>query len=104
MGLSKLLILQQCFQKCLKENHIEMYSAYNEGKSVVTQRFIRTFKNQIFKHMTAASKNVYFDALNGSVNKYNNTFCRTVKIKPIDIKPDSYAEQNVDSNEQKSKI
>ena len=42
--------------------------------------------------MTAASKNVYFDALNGSVNKYNNTFCRTVKIKPIDIKPDSYAE------------
>ena len=42
--------------------------------------------------MTAASKNVYFDALNGSVNKYNNRFCRTVKIKPIDIKPDSYAE------------
>ena len=50
-----------------------MYWTYNEGKSVVTQRFIRTFKSQIFKHMTATLKNFYFDALNGSVNKYNNT-------------------------------
>ena len=38
-----------------------MYSTYNEGKSVVAERFIRTLKNKIFKHMTAVSKNVYFD-------------------------------------------
>ena len=37
-----------------------MYSTYNEGKSVVAERFIRTLKNKIFKHMTAISKNVYF--------------------------------------------
>ena len=40
-----------------------MYSTYNEGKSVVAERFIRTLKNKIFKHMTAISKNVYFDVL-----------------------------------------
>ena len=47
----------------LKLNNIEMYSAYNEGKSVVTERFIRTLKNKIFKHMTGVSKNVYFEVL-----------------------------------------
>ena len=50
-----------------------MYSAYNEGKSVVAERFIRTLKNNIFKHLTVISKNVYFDVLDDIVNKYNNT-------------------------------
>ena len=50
-----------------------MYSTYNEGKSVVAERFIRTLKNKIFKQMTAISKNVYFDVLDDIVNKYNNT-------------------------------
>ena len=40
-----------------------MYSTFNEGKSVVAERFIRTLKNKIFKHMLAISKNVYFDVL-----------------------------------------
>ena len=40
-----------------------MYSTYNKGKSVVAERFIRTLKNKIFKHMTTVSKNVYFDVL-----------------------------------------
>ena len=44
-------------------NNIEIYSIYNERKSVVAERFIRTLKNKIFKHMTAISKNVYFDML-----------------------------------------
>ena len=47
-----------------------MYSTYNEGKSVVAERFIRTLKNKIFKHMTVVSKNVYFDVLGNIVNKY----------------------------------
>ena len=74
--------------------NIEMYSRYNEGKSVITERFIRTLKNKIFKHMTAVSKNVYFDVLGKIVNKYNNTVQRTIKIKPIDVTSDSYAEYN----------
>ena len=56
----------------LKTNNIEIYSTFNEGKSVVAERFIRTLKNKIFKHMTAISKNVYFDVLDDIVNKYNN--------------------------------
>ena len=70
-----------------------MYSTYNEGKSVVAERFIRTLKNKIFKHMAAVSKNVYFDVLDNIVNKYNNTVYRSIKMKPIDI-IDSYAEYN----------
>ena len=51
------------FKDFLKINNIEMYSTYNKGKSVVAERFIRTLKNKIFKHVTAISKNVYFDVL-----------------------------------------
>ena len=71
-----------------------MYSTHGEGKSVVAERFIRTLKNKIYKHMTANSKNVYFDVLDDIVNKYNNTFHKTIKMKPIDIKSDSFAEYN----------
>ena len=56
-----------------------MYSTYNEGKSVVAERFIRTLKNKIFKHMTTISKNVYFDVLDDIVNKYNNTVIKLLK-------------------------
>ena len=75
-----------------------MYSTYNEGKSVAAERFIRTLKNNIFKHMAAISKNVYFDVLDEIVKKYNNTVHRTIKMKPIDVTPNSYAEYNEDSN------
>ena len=75
-----------------------MYSTYNEGKSVVAERFSRTLKNKIFKHMAAISKNVYFDVLDDLVNKYNNTVHRTTKMKPIDVKDDSYAEYNENPN------
>ena len=81
-----------------------MYSTYNEGKSVVAERFIRTLKNKIFKHMTAISKNVYFDVLDDIVNKYNNTVHRTIKMKPIDVTSDSNDEYNEDSNETKPKF
>ena len=56
-----------------------MYSTSNEGKSVVAERFIKTLRNKIFKHLTAISKNVYFDVLDYIVNKYNNTVHRTIK-------------------------
>ena len=70
-----------------------MYAAYNEGKSVVAERF-RTLKNKIFKHMTAISKNIYFDVLDDIVTKYNNTVHRTIKMKPIEVTDDYYAECN----------
>ena len=75
-------------------NNTEMYSTYNEGKYVVTERFIRTLRSKIFKHMRAVSKNVYFDVLDNVVNKYKNTVHRTMKMKPINITSDSYVEYN----------
>ena len=80
-----------------------MHSTYNEVKSVVAKRFIKNLKYNIYKHMTADSKNVYLDVLNNLVDKCNNTFHRTMEMKPIDVKSDSYAEHNVDSNEKDPK-
>ena len=74
------------FKKWLSDNDIIMYSTYNEGKSVVAERCIRTLKNKLYEHMTATGKNVYYDVLDDAVNKYNNTKHSTIKIKPIDVK------------------
>ena len=59
------------FKDFLKRNNTVMYSTstYNEGKSVVAERLIRTLKNKIFKYITTISKNVYFDVLNDIINK-----------------------------------
>ena len=73
------------FEKWLSDNNIIMYSTYNEGKSVVAERFIRTFKNKLYKHMAATGKKVYYDVLDDVVNKYNNTKHSTIKMKPIDV-------------------
>ena len=92
------------FKKWLKENSIEIYSTHNEGKSVVAERFIRTLKNKIYKHMTVVSKNVYDDVLDDIVDKYNNTYHNTIKMKPIDVKNDSFAEYNEESNKRDPKV
>ena len=62
----------------LDKNDIEMYSTYNKGKSVVTERFIRTLKNKICKYMTSISKNVYIDKLDDIVNKCENKYQKNV--------------------------
>ena len=77
------------FKKWLSDNDIIMYSTFNEGKSVVAERFIRTLKNKLYKHMTATSKNVYYDVLDDVVNDYKNTKHNTIKMKPKDIKKDT---------------
>ena len=73
------------FEKWLSDNDIDIYSTYNEGKSVVAERFIRTLKNKLYKHMTAIGKNVYYNVLDDVVDKYNNTKHSTIKMKPIDV-------------------
>ena len=78
------------FKKWLKDNDIEMYSTNNEGKSVVAERFIRTLKNNIYKYMTSISKNVYIDKLDDIVKKYNNTYHASIKMKPVDVKDNTY--------------
>ena len=75
-----------------------MYSAYNEGKSVVTERFIRTLKTRIYKYMTSISKNVHIDKLDQIVNKQNNTYHRAIKMKPVDVKDNMYIELGKENN------
>ena len=78
------------FKKWLKDNYIEMYSIYNKRKPVVAERFIRTLKNKIYKYMTTITKNMYMDKLDNIVNEYNNTYHRTIKMKPVDVKDNTY--------------
>ena len=83
-----------------------MYSTHNEGKYVVAERFIRTLKNKIYKYMTSISKNVYIDKLDDIVNKYNNTYHSTIKMKPVDVKSNTYIDSSkeVDDKNLKFKI
>ena len=81
-----------------------MYSIFNEGKSVVAERFIRTLQKKIFKHMTGILKNVYFDVLDDIVNKYNNTVRKTIKMKPIDVTDYSFVEYSEESNKKDPKF
>ena len=81
-----------------------MYSAHNEGKSVVAERFMRTLKNKTYKHMTSISKNVYIDKLDDIVNEYNNAYQRTIKMRPIDIKDNTYINIDKEANDQDPKF
>ena len=69
-----------------KKNAIEIYLTHNEGKSVVVERFIRTLKKKIYKHMTSISKNVYIDKQDDIVYKYSNKYHRTIEKEPVDVK------------------
>ena len=88
----------------LEKNDIEMYSTHNEEKSVVTERFIRTLKNKIYKYMTSISKDVYIDKLDDIVNEYNNTYHRTIKMKPIHLKDMTYININKKRNDNDPKF
>ena len=81
-----------------------MYSTHNEGKSVVTERFIRTLK-KVYKHMTSVPKNVYIDKLGDIVNKYNyNNNHRKIKMKPIEVKDNRYIDSIKEVNDKDSKF
>ena len=88
----------------LQDNDIEMYSTHNKGKSVVAERLIRTLKNKICKYMTSVSKNVYIGESVDSFNKYNNTYHSTIKIKPANIKSNTYIDFGIENIDKDSKF
>ena len=92
------------FKKWLKGNDIEMYSTHNEGKFVVAERFIRILKNKVYKDMTAVLKNVYIDKLDDILNEYNNTYHRTIKMKPIEVKDNIDSIKEVNDKVSKFKV
>ena len=81
-----------------------MYLIHNEGKSVVAERFIRTLKTKIYKYMTSISKNVYINKLDDIVGQYNNTYHRTIKIKLVDVKDNSYIDFKKEVNDKDHKF
>ena len=92
------------FTNWIKDNNIEMYSIHNEGKSVVAERFIRTLKTKIYKYMV--SKNVYINKLDDILGEYNNTYYRTIKMKPVDVKDNTYIDffKKVNDKDPKFKV
>ena len=90
------------FESWLQGNNTEMYSTYIEGKSVVAEWFIRTMRNKIYKYIIAVSKNVYIDVLDDIVDEYHNSYHRTIKMKPVDVKSGIYIEYDVEHNDKKT--
>ena len=92
------------FKKLLTDNDIEMYSIHNEGKSVVAERFIRTLSTKIYKYMTSVSENIYIDKLDNIVGEYNNAYHRTIKMKPVDVKDNTYIDFKKEVHEKDPKF
>ena len=92
------------FKKWLRDNNIEMYSTHNEGKSVIAERFIRTLKDKIYKYMTSISKIVYIDKLDDIVKEYNNTYHKSIKMKPADVKDNRYIDFKKEVNDKNPKF
>ena len=80
----------------LQDNDIKKYSTHNEGNSAISERFVRTLKEKIYKYLTPISKNMYIDKLDDTVNKYSNTYHRTIKMRPVDVKSNTYIDFNVE--------
>ena len=91
---------------CETINNIVIYSTHNEGESVLAERFIRTLKSKIYKYMTSISKNVYIDKLDDIVDEYNNTYHTTIKLKPDDVKDNTYinADKEINNKNPKFKV
>ena len=92
------------FKNFLKNNDIKIYSTFNEGKSVIAERFIKTLKNTIYKHMTYIGKNIYFNVLDDIVKNYNNTVHSSIKMKPKDVKNNNLTEYSEEFNKKDPKF
>ena len=104
MGTYRQIILQQVNEIIARKNTVKMHSTDNERKSIVAERFVRTIKNKIYEYVTSISKNVYIDKLDDIVDKYNNTYHRTIKMKPVYVKSSSYINFNKENDKKGPKF
>ena len=88
----------------LQKNGIEMYSAQNEGKSAVTEKFIRTLKNNVYKYMTPISNNAYINQWDDIITKYSNTYHGIIKMKHVDVKSSTYFDSCKEINDEDPKF
>ena len=88
----------------MSNNDVEIYLTHNDGKSVAAERFIKTLENLTYKYMTSISNNMCIDKLDETINKYNNTFHRTIKMKSINVNPSMYIDFNIKNNKEGCKF
>ena len=90
----------------LKKNYREMFSTNNEGKSVIAERFIEILKKKIYKYMTSVSKSMRVDKVDDIVNKYDNAYHNAIKMKPVEVKSNTYIDSSkgINNKDPKSKI
>ena len=88
----------------MHNNDIKIYSTHNNGKSAIAEGFIRPFKNKIYEDMTSVSKNMYIHELDDIVNKCNNTYHSTIKMKSVDVKSDTFNDSSKNFNEKYPKF
>ena len=81
-------ILSDCIEDIIKENLL------------FAERIIKTLN----KYMTSISKNVYIDELDDIANTHNNTYHRTVKMEPVDVKPSTYIDSSKKINNEDAKF
>ena len=81
-----------------------MYSIYNDGKSVIAERFIRTLKTKIYKYITSVTRNVHIDKLDDTADEYNSTYHKTIKMKPVDVKDNTYIDFKKEVNDKDPKF
>ena len=92
------------FKKWLQNNDTTMYSTNNEGKSVIAERFIRILKTKIYKYMISISKNVYIDKVDEIVNEYDDEYHTSIKMKPTDVKDNTYIDFKKEINDKDPKF
>ena len=78
----------------LENNNIFIFLTYNEGKSVITERFIKTLKAKIYKKTTANDSKTYLSYLNKMIDQYNNTYHHSTNKKPINADYSALTEPN----------
>ena len=76
------MMIWKCIQQIMEENCFG--------------RFIGTLKNKIYKYMTSVSKNMFIDKLDDAVNKYNNKYHSTIKMKPANVNSNAYIDSSKD--------
>ena len=80
-----------------------MYSSNNAGKFIIAERFIRTLKTKIYEQITAISKNVDIDKLDDIVKEYNNKYNTSIKMKPVNVKGNTYIDFKKEINDKNPK-
>ena len=88
----------------LQDSDIEEYSIHYEEKFVVAERFTRTLKNKIYKYIISILKNMYTDKSDGIVYAYNNKYHSTIKMKPNNVKSNTYMDFAIENNNKDPKF